>query len=751
MKDKSKHGHVTYGSRAFHQDATEAMGGDIVRALIETITNSDDAYGNKTGKIRVEIEHRRGPWKVITRDRAIGMSASCLEEAIAYLGGRTSGFEVGANVRGNLGRGAKDIAAFGQVEFESIHNNEYARLDLGPDGKYTLSPSQKVTLEDRDRLSIPRANGTIVTIHVNENIRCPQHAKLVEKLSKYYQLRDIMADANREVVLVDLNKNISDTLRFSFPSLPIVLETDLLIDGYPDAKARLTIFRNAERYDDPPSDPLRPAGVLIKGRRAIYENTLFRFETNPFAGWFSGRLECSYIDDLAREYDRKLLAGEIQNELNPIPLITRRRDGLQKAHPFYKALATAVEIQLSPLIAEEEKKSREQISTESTRLRKMLDGLGRDLSKLIDEDLREIDEEGLIGSGVTGQNLPPIKLIPEEVILYLGEEKTVSVMVVPELCGCEVIVQCEPAGVVEIIDGTSVPLAPHKKRPDLLMGQIHLRPLLEDQTLLTVKCRNYSAVALIEVRPERDIVEVGVQPVEHFQFERDNYRIAWTRKKTIRLFAPLTIIAEHGTKGSVFSSDPGIVIRKGEVKFSLDEEVEQYVAEVNVEARTLSSQASLTAKLGDLTAICKVVVTKEEEGPSIEIRIVDEEAGHYRAIVEQEGSQTIIKVMGRHPIMKRYRGPVRPNTTPPDYSGDDLPTTQLLVAEIVADQVVRMILEKKFSTLANEQIDAARLYNEHYKYMMKYLPRCHKALLSDYELAKLNADQEPIPVALLVS
>jgi hypothetical protein len=28
-------------------------------------------------------------------------------------------------------------------------------------------------------------------------------------------------------------------------------------------------------------------------------------------------------------------------------------------------------------------------------MRKMLDALGRDLSKLIDEDLREIDEEGL--------------------------------------------------------------------------------------------------------------------------------------------------------------------------------------------------------------------------------------------------------------------------------------------------------------------------------------------------------------------
>ena len=742
---KPKQGRVTYGSRAFHQDSMDAMGGDIVRALIETITNSDDAYGSKPGKIRLEVEHRHGPWKVITRDRASGMSASRMEDAIAHLGGRTSGFEEGADVRGNLGRGSKDLAAFGRVEFESICSDEFAHMVLDPDGNYTLDLPRKASHEDRDRLGIPRANGTMVTIHSMESIRCPQHSKLIDKLSRRYQLRDIMADPNREVILVDLNNGTTDPLRFSFPALPIVLETNLSIEGYPEATARLTVFHNAGRYDDPPSDPLRPAGILVKGRRAIYENTLFRFETNPYAGWFSGRLECPYIDDLAMDYDKRLLAHESQDPRNPIPIITRRRDGLQRAHPFYKALAAAVEGLLGPLVAEEEKKSREHVSTESTRLRKMLDGLGRDLSKLIDEDLREIDEEGLLGPDIPGPNLAPVRLVPEEVVLYMGEDKTVSVMVVPALCANNVTVQCDPAGVVEILDGTSVSLAPHKKRPDLLAGQIHLRPLLEDQTLLTVKCADQSAMALVEVKPERETIEVEPQPVDRLQFERDNYRLAWTRKKVIRILAPLADIAEHGTDASISSSDPGVVVRKGKVKFSLDEEVEHYVAQVSLEARTLSSQATLTARLGNLIATCRVVVTKEE-GPHIKFDIFDEEAGNYRATRGQEGSQTIIKLMGRHPIMKRYRGPA------PHFPGDDLITTRLVVAEILADQIVRMILEKKFPTsLPHEQIDAARFYNEQYRYMMKYLPRCHKALLSDAQLAQLGGSPVPVPVAFLAT
>ena len=355
-------------------------------------------------------------------------------------------------------------------------------------------------------------------------------------------------------------------------------------------------------------------------------------------------------------------------------------------------------------------------------------------------------KKGLLGSDIPGSQLPPIRLIPQDVVLYMGEEKTISVMVVPELCSNDVVVQCDPAGVVEILGGSTVSLAPHRTRPDLLTGQIHLRPLLESQTLLTVSCGDHSDVAIIEVRLEREIVEVEQEPVDHLQFERDNYRIAWTRKKTVRILAPLTDIAKHGIDATVFSSDPGVVIRKGKVKFSLDEDIEQYVAEVTIEARELSSQAIITARLGDLSTTCKVMVTKEAEGPSLKIEVGDyQEAGNYRATVKQEGALTIITIMGLHPIMKRYRGP------DPNFPGKDLPTTKILIAEIVADQASRMILEKKFTTsIAHEQIDAARFYSEHYRFLTKYLTRCHKALLSDTELEQFYAAQiltpEVIPI-----
>src|SRR5687767_3478977 len=105
---KKKHardsGTIDYTGRAFHQDATEAMRGDVVRALIELITNSDDAYASietiRSGKITAEVEHRKSqPWRFIVRDRASGMTAPTMRQRLAQLGGRTSGFEAGESRR----------------------------------------------------------------------------------------------------------------------------------------------------------------------------------------------------------------------------------------------------------------------------------------------------------------------------------------------------------------------------------------------------------------------------------------------------------------------------------------------------------------------------------------------------------------------------------------------------------------------------------------------------------------------------
>jgi hypothetical protein len=716
---------VSYGPRAFKQDASNAMKGDIVRGLIELITNADDAYGDDAqGKIRIEVEHRRStPWRVVVRDRAKGMRKARMAHAIGDIGMRTSGFEAGARVRGNLGRGAKDLAAFGPVTFESICEGFYSMMTLEPDGSFDDPIERKATDEDRERLGIPRGSGTVVTVVVEGRFRCPQHRTLLEKLSKHYQLRDINSDPRRELTLVDLNDGTTDGIRYGRPSLTQVLARDLTVPAYDDASVSVTISRSAERYENPSSDPGRPEGLLVKGRRAIYENTLLSFENNPHAHWFTGSITCEYVDALALEYDNVEAAGGDHSPHNPIPIISRGRDGLEHEHPFYKALVGVVEPLLAELVRQEERKAKEGEVRESARLRRALDSLGRDLGQLVDADLREIEEDGL-GGGGRGAGTEPLRIIPENPVLYIGEDKTLSVVALRSLGASTIEVETDPEGVIELLDSSPIPLADHPRREDCLIARIHIRPLIEDEeTLLTVRCGDAEAIASIEVRPEREIPD-PVPPTE-LEFERARYQLAHGKRRSLVVRAPVEVINEADTTVvRVHSSDAGIVVLGGSVKLEFDEDELCFVGRVQVDPRVLGAHGTLTATLGAAHATCEVVVAQHDGGgPRLEIKIVDEAQGRYRAYVERMGEITTIKILGGHAAIKRYLG------LGPEFPHQDSPMARLVIAEIVAGEAARLVMERKYRTTG--ELDGPAFYAEHLLYLEKYLPRCHKMMLVD--------------------
>ena len=123
--------------------------------------------------------------------------------------------------------------------------------------------------------------------------------------------------------------------------------------------------------------PTRPAGILVTGKRAIYDNTLFGYEGHPIAGWIRGRLRCEYIDQLANDYDDLVESEETPPETNPLPIISRRRRGLANDHPFWDALNKAVNEVVGPVIAALEEAG--QTGTEpkeSPGTRRRLDNLG---------------------------------------------------------------------------------------------------------------------------------------------------------------------------------------------------------------------------------------------------------------------------------------------------------------------------------------------------------------------------------------
>jgi len=137
---------------------------DIYDALVELITNCDDSYhrmADKKGQILIEIEHKHKRKRVIVRDRAEGMTLGEMRIKIKKVGELTSA----EGDRSFLGRGAKDCAVLGKVTFESIKDNKYHRYEVLPSMDFVpYSPSPRAAENIRKRLSIPRGNGTVVTI-----------------------------------------------------------------------------------------------------------------------------------------------------------------------------------------------------------------------------------------------------------------------------------------------------------------------------------------------------------------------------------------------------------------------------------------------------------------------------------------------------------------------------------------------------------------------------------------------------------
>ncbi len=116
-------------TRTLMQGAKLAIS-DVYDAITELVTNADDRYQwlGSPGRIEIEIERRRGDSKgtLRLRDFADGMTSEVMLKKLSRMGGRVSGLEKGLAVRGTNSRGAKDVAALGDVTFESI----------GSDGKY---------------------------------------------------------------------------------------------------------------------------------------------------------------------------------------------------------------------------------------------------------------------------------------------------------------------------------------------------------------------------------------------------------------------------------------------------------------------------------------------------------------------------------------------------------------------------------------------------------------------------------------
>jgi len=710
---------------------------DIYDAIVELVTNADDRYQrlNCDGTIEVVIERRRGVASSVlrVRDNADGMDSKTMERKLSHVGRRESGLAEGQDVRGTHSRGAKDIAALGHVTFESIAATDgmYHKCEITPHFEFIEHDPQPASSKVRQSLGIPSGSGTLVSIELDANQRVPQHENLKDQIQRLVPLQGVLRDPRRSVKLIDLGRHREDPLKAPWVDRTERIKEQLEIPGYPNATAKLFIYRAKERFERE-RDRFRLGGIQIESKRAIHEATLFDpgLESDASALWFFGRLVCPYIDDLCNEYDDRFEAHETHSKLNPTyPLDPSRRSGLNREHPFVQALFGEALKRLRPLVEEERKREEHQkAQIESEATRKRLNALERavqDFMRDYQDEETARDPEGTHPESRFVERGYALSPPFTQMIVGHSQQFWLSVRqeTFPELeVGSGVQIECLSEDIVS--DKRFCGLEKHPTREGVL------------RAIWKVKAQSATAASGVRVRvgsiTAESMVEVLASEADRYkdvgtlQFESKRYRVRVDQKqKKIRLLAPIAL-APVPTAVTIAVSSPHFLL-SGQSVLLPHQALNVALCDFYVKSDGKDAAASLVARLGNSEASATIATAPPLSGVELKIKLEDIDHGNQR----YRWRQNVLEIAARHPSLRRYLGDSQKG-----FPGQELAHFRVLLAEVVADAVCQRLVGQivRASPEDFENADWDEYYAIYSKYMTAFLPKAHKLQFPEPQL-----------------
>lgn len=726
-------GRVEYRGRAFQQDAEAAMNGDVVRALIELITNADDAYRGSEGSIEIVV----GPSSDVTddpvlakdlpvalavHDAARGLPAEGLKKCFAVLGGENRQFMDGEHVRGLLGRGAKDVAGMGQVRFESIHNGLYSSFVLDNSGGWKLLAADRPPrAEDWDRLRLkPGAAGLTATMLVKKAYRVPPQRDLAEKIRDHVQLRKLVG--RRQVILEDHRKALPAIV--IDPRVEVgetIIESSLpLGGGY--GNVTLSLRKLPKKQTKPLSD-YSEHGIVVSGQTASYMNTLFGQHGRPESGWLAGELVCPQIEELVRQYDDGNDDGEEASAENPLRLVSRDRDGLVETHPFYQELSAAVIRVLLPVL-DELAKNETSGHKPGDKLARALSVAQKALLSPLRQAMQEIDEEPPVGPGVGPEVQPELMVVPPRLILRVGEERTLSVRIAGEegLAFTAEVSAGSPQDVVEVHSISHE----FKKHPrlDAVTSTFGIRAGSElGDTQITVTAGERTAFVSVSVAPEPDVPDT---PITELTFERGTYRVAPEKARNLRILAP---VEWAGEAVQIEVPTGPVTLPNSTCMLKASDDGRSAECTVRVVATKVLGKAHVLAR-GPQDSAAEAWIHIEErpvgQGLSLELQILDQESKNRRAYAQLLEGTVIVRVFGGHPTLKNVLGTYDVGAA--KFSKEDDPVARAVLAEVVGLELASWLVEREANRRPELGWDPSRVISKQQERASRFVSVAQSAL-----------------------
>lgn len=709
----SEKGIITYTATAFEQDSGQAMKNDIVRALIELITNCDDAYARAKMIGAIEIIIRRPAKKgetteIVVRDKATGLAPQGMKDNFVVLGGDKSGFASGEEVRGLFSRGSKDTAWFGYTVFESIKDGQYSRLVLGSDGKWEFDSSKA---DDSHYTSLGLKvgeNGLSATMCVTrKDTRIPELRDLVSRLASHVQLRQVVSTQNVTITEFRNGKMTqSPKVVWESPKASVLFDGDIDVPGY-DCQAHLLISRLENRSDGPVNE-YSVHGIEVRGRRAAYMNSIFG-QTGGGVGLVHGVLTCSKIDDLIRSFGA---SGE-GDEKNPMRLVSRSRDGLEETHPFMRALTVAVLEKLKPILAELEPKI---IESGSPELKRDMGTLAQLLAEELKADLDEDDDRGLGGNQPTESN--PIILIPPLLKARVGSKRSMTVLVYAGSVAASGLKVAVSSSACQAL-GEPGELRPHATFPDTLVGQVRLAMMALGSATVVVSAKADSALAGTAEVVVHDSDNEETEPTA-LEWKNSAMSVTVGKTRSVRLRAPLSLGPTGELVATVSLDSPNIRLEDEEVTLTL---TDRGWLEARVHVTGLShatESCGIIAQAAGETAegTIKTIVPNPLNGLNLEMELVDKSQGPIRGEIISGDTGLKLVIYGRHRALADRLGPLQSDGS---YARDTELDTLVVIAEIMASVAGDHVLISKVAKDPSLYRDIDFIVYERTKLVDRYL------------------------------
>jgi len=739
--------------RYTRRNAERAMGGFVIRGLVELITNARDSgrrlrlaglISDADLEVRpVEIEYSVRPdtKRIVVRDRFEGMTAATMMDRLLQYGTAASGFETGAPVRGINARGAKDVGSLGDVRFESIRGDTYAEC-LIRSGMYVPPVARAVTNADRERLGIPRGNGTVVTLSPLPEVTIPRFDELAVNLERHIELR--YHPEGLPVIPIELKEmrrgGREHTLVGFKPEGCLLLDQEIPLPEYSryGGPARLRLHKSDEELAIVGSRNAvtrfwrSEAGILVADGRTAHDVTFFhaRGAEDAAARHLFGDLLLPQVPNLLKEFEEFEERRESDpttpvNTLNPSQVTDPDRLGLNFDHPFVQAVADQVrpivEQALLDLQRELTPSAQERVSAE---LRAALERLGEQLAERFD----------FAGSGSQdGHEMPlGLRLVPGGFRVEVGKTKRMGVYFKTEagLPPGNLDVALSASSEAVRLSTNAVTLVAVPEQTGLYRGSFELTgQLLSDLVLIQAAFQGATAAARVTVRePTNGVVELD----RDLQFSQRRYTSVPGRRKRVEVFADQTLADQEIELGTV---QEAVALSERVVRLGFDRERGVAVGVYHVDSRTPATDV-LTVRLGELSDQAQMVFQDFTTRPKLEFLFDDiENFGPGRRFKWDSQRPNAVHIAAKHPTLARVLGPDL-GAQGVQWPGQEDPQTRAILAELIAEAYVDRRLNQELPSLgigAENLVDPVEYESYRYSFFEECFMVCHSLLTPGYE------------------